>query len=176
MKPTSPALNSPLPTTMKPMTMKPIPAFFNGNDTAPPPFAPMLSDQLELFGNTSRSSYPLLKDKPAKKSLPKTTHSRSPYSKRSQTQTRSYTSTASTTEESDLSSASSSDSDESSSTLSEDSKVPKPPGEPGHPGRGGYNLESAVNWNQKAFSKLKVSALCTMFFLFLCLPRNSPIT
>lgn len=42
------------------------------------------------------------------------------------------------------------------STLSDDSKIPKPVGEPGHPGCGGYNLETALDWSTKAYSKFKV--------------------
>jgi len=60
-------------------------------------------------------------------------------------------------------SSSDSDSDESSasesSTDSADGTIPKPPGEPGRPGRGGYTLEDALDWNPKAFKKLKVQQL-----------------
>lgn len=58
------------------------------------------------------------------------------------------------------SSSESSDSGSTLSTISEesDSKIPKPPGEPGRPGRGGYNLETALGWKLKTYSKLKVIA------------------
>ena len=49
-----------------------------------------------------------------------------------------------------------SDMDSDSSTDSDDSTIPKPAGEAGWPGRGGYNLEVALDWDPKAFKKLKV--------------------
>ncbi|KAI6004947.1 hypothetical protein EDD15DRAFT_2359879 [Pisolithus albus] len=178
-----------------PMTVKTIPPFFNDNTAAPPPFPPMLTNQLELYGNTSHSclltdkvnntvttntvttAITISKDKPTQRL--RTTRSSSPYmkkvtatrsslpyakkvtfSRRSQTRSPSHAlshaSMVSTSEESDCSSESDNDdNDDTSSMLSEDSKIPKPPGEPGHPGRGGYNLEIALDWNQKSFAKLK---------------------
>ncbi|KAI6101612.1 hypothetical protein EDD17DRAFT_1763224 [Pisolithus thermaeus] len=49
-----------------------------------------------------------------------------------------------------------SDDESSLSTLSEDSKIPKPQGEPGCPGHGGYNLETALGWNDAVYLKFKV--------------------
>ena len=56
----------------------------------------------------------------------------------------------------DLLSETSSDDESTLSTLSDDSKIPKPQGEPGHPSHGGYTLETALNWNHKAYVKFKV--------------------
>jgi hypothetical protein len=42
----------------------------------------------------------------------------------------------------------------------EDDMVAKPSGEPGRPGRGGYNLQTAVNWSPERFNKLKVKLPC----------------
>lgn len=39
---------------------------------------------------------------------------------------------------------------------SEEAKIPKPEGEAGRPGRGGYTLESVVQWNGTEFGRLKV--------------------
>ena len=54
------------------------------------------------------------------------------------------------------SSSESVDSDSILSTLLGQLKILKPPGEPGCPGRGGYNLETAIDWNHKVFTKFKV--------------------
>ena len=48
---------------------------------------------------------------------------------------------------------------ESDSADLDDAKIPKPAGEAGRPGRGGYNLEVTLDWNPKAFKKLKVRSL-----------------
>jgi hypothetical protein len=50
-----------------------------------------------------------------------------------------------------------SDAASNSSADSDDVKIQKPPGEPGRPGRGGYNLQAALDWNPKQYSKLKVT-------------------
>ncbi|KAI6154904.1 hypothetical protein BKA82DRAFT_4347971 [Pisolithus tinctorius] len=69
----------------------------------------------------------------------------SPYLKKAPSQVHSEsTSTPSTS--SDEEEVVSSDNDLTSSIQSE-LKVPKPPGEPGHLGRGGYTLETALNWS-----------------------------
>lgn len=39
----------------------------------------------------------------------------------------------------------------------EEGLIPQPIGEAGRPGRGGYNFETQLAWNTKAFKKLKVS-------------------
>ena len=57
---------------------------------------------------------------------------------------------------SDSSESESSGSSESESSDSTDGTIPKPPGEVGRPGRGGYTLDDALDWNPKAFKKLKV--------------------
>ena len=56
----------------------------------------------------------------------------------------------------ELSSDAASDSD-TLSTLPDDFKIPKPQGEPGRPGRGGYTLESALNWNHTLYVRFKAS-------------------
>ncbi|KAI5980957.1 hypothetical protein EDD15DRAFT_2204784 [Pisolithus albus] len=81
-----------------PMTVKTIPPFFNDNTAAPPPFPPMLTNQLELYGNTSHSclltdkvnntvttntvttAITISKDKPTQRL--RTTRSSSPYMKK----------------------------------------------------------------------------------------------
>ncbi|KAI0338943.1 hypothetical protein BDW22DRAFT_1432153 [Trametopsis cervina] len=42
--------------------------------------------------------------------------------------------------------------DEDGDTLG---KIAKPAGEPGRPGRGGYNLEAALGWGEKAYNQFK---------------------
>ncbi|KAI6132271.1 hypothetical protein EDD16DRAFT_1514953 [Pisolithus croceorrhizus] len=83
----------------------------------------------------------------------------SPYPKRAPSQARSASSTPSNSSEEER--AGSSDDESTSSTQSAEAlKIPKPPGEPGRPGRGSYTLETALDWNQKAYSKFKVSHTC----------------
>jgi hypothetical protein len=68
--------------------------------------------------------------------------------------------TSASREESLTSCESSSDTASDSNTLStllDDFKIPKPQGEPGRPGRGGYTLESALNWNHNLYVKFKAS-------------------
>lgn len=76
--------------------------------------------------------------------------------KQHQLRSLSVASTLSSLEDSDRSPESSDNDDASSVAVSDDSKIPKPVGEPGRPGRGGYTLESAVDWNHKTFAKFKV--------------------
>jgi hypothetical protein len=57
---------------------------------------------------------------------------------------------------SSLDSPSDSESTSTTGAPSEQPKIPKPPGEPGRPGRGGYNLECALDWNDKVYTKFKV--------------------
>ena len=40
---------------------------------------------------------------------------------------------------------------------SSDQLIPKPQGQAGRPNRGGYNLEVALNWPPKTFTKMQVS-------------------
>jgi hypothetical protein len=164
-------------------TSNAVPPFYDSEPGAPPPFPPMLTDQLELFGKILRPSTTLIADevlvpkasiivpdirasstpapefKLAKRSLKHSDRSHrspSPYPKKV-----AFTYPHSQTPKS-LDSASSSDSlsDSDSTTLSvnlsEDSKIPKPAGEPGRPGRGGYTLREALDWNPKAYAKFKV--------------------
>ncbi|KAI9464874.1 hypothetical protein HD554DRAFT_2040588 [Boletus coccyginus] len=168
-----------------PTTIKTVSPFFN-DTTAPPPFPPMLTDQLELFGNNHHSSGLLVdealspesgKPTPAVKAdlerpqkptvapkfriaaVPplKLIHAFSPYPKKTPKQFRNRTPSESVSEQS---LASSSDDESIFSTLSEDSKIPKPPGEPGQPGRGGYNLETTLDWNHKTYAKFKKFTHC----------------
>ncbi|KAI6133979.1 hypothetical protein EV401DRAFT_2064471 [Pisolithus croceorrhizus] len=161
-----------------PSAIKSITPFYNNDSAAPPPFPTMLTDQLELFGRTSNSkSSGLLADEvltlahtlSSKKVRVSEAQARSqnvtvsskmaarlgsPYPKRAPSQARSASSTPSNSSEEER--AGSSDDESTSSTQSAEAlKIPKPPGEPGHPGRGGYTLETALDWNQKAYSKFK---------------------
>ena len=167
-----------MPTT----TIETITPFFNDTTTAPPPFPPLLTDQQELLSKRSHPSG-LLADEalcsesgalvpdskifspPAIARPFKLAHGPPPYSKKVVSRKRTPSGGhASSSELSNCSSESLSDSDEASSTLSEDSKIPKPAGEPGRPGRGGYNLETALNWNHRAFAKFKVSSVWSAQF------------
>ncbi|KAG2134999.1 hypothetical protein BD769DRAFT_1664948 [Suillus cothurnatus] len=144
--------------------------FYDQEPGAPPPFLPMLTDQLELFSSPRCSTMlvtdEILPPKPKNILAPEfklatrpsknTDHLFTPYPKsgslersRSRTPIPSDSSTS-------LDSLSDSDSSTSAS-LSEDSKIPKPPGEPGRPGRGGYTLHKALDWSPKAYSKFKNS-------------------
>ncbi|KAG2739431.1 hypothetical protein P692DRAFT_201811526 [Suillus brevipes Sb2] len=157
-----------------------VPPFYDSESGAPPPFPPMLTDQLELFGNIDRrpttltadevlvpragivpvarasSSTPAPEFKLAKRTLKHSDPSSSacPYPKKSLTRSRSQTPLPSDSARS-LDSLSDSGTSTSSASLSEDSKIPKPAGEPGRPGRGGYTLYEALDWNPKAYTKFK---------------------
>ena len=142
-------------------------------------FTSLLTDQLELFGDsTTQSSKPpsLLADEvlpPRSKSVEPIQNAlldcssskpswatQSPYpamkQARHQSRAKSYDRTDSESPSEHSSSSESVDSDSMLSTLLGQSKIPKPPGEPGRPGRGGYNLETAIDWNHKVFTKFKV--------------------
>ncbi|KAG1860977.1 hypothetical protein C8R48DRAFT_774237 [Suillus tomentosus] len=139
--------------------------FYDQEPGAPPPFPPMLTDQLELFDSAHRSTM-LVADEilPSKISaidppmqlkgtlVPECKlaarpfkNDPSPYSKRvSFKRSRSNSRMPGPMPSDSLSSLDSmSDSGSSTSTesLSDDSKIPKPPGEP--------------DWNQKAYAKFK---------------------
>ena len=159
--------------------VKPISPFYDEN-SAPPTFPSLLTDQLELFGNTHHSPS-LLSNEILPKSknvvhfpinnLPSKTGqgrtAQSPYpttqphqqlacaSSHSRAGSKSPSETSQTSSLSSLSD-SASDSGSTLSMLSERAMILRPPGEPGRPGRGGYNLESAVGWNHTVFSKFKV--------------------
>ncbi|KAG1812802.1 uncharacterized protein BJ212DRAFT_1482872 [Suillus subaureus] len=155
--------------------------FYDSEPGAPPPLPPMLTDQLELFGNancrlttlitneilvpkasiisTARASLstPAPEFKLAKQMRKHSDHSTSPYTKKA-TSTHSHSQMPSPSDSSGaLDSFSDSDSSTSSMSLSEDSKIPKPAGEPGRPGHGGYTLHEALDWNPKAYTKFKRS-------------------
>ncbi|KIJ64129.1 hypothetical protein HYDPIDRAFT_29013 [Hydnomerulius pinastri MD-312] len=172
------------PSSTTPKLVKTILPFYD-DSSAPPPFPPMLTDQLELFGSAHHSSG-LLADKdlaprsrnvtpglerPLKMTtfssnskaalhLPKRcTHTSSPYPKKvlkhSRASSRNRASSESPSEGSLETSDGTSDSESTLSALSEDSKISKPPGEPGRPGRGGYNLETTLDWNHRSYTKFK---------------------
>lgn len=167
-----------------------VPPFYDSEPGAPPPFPPMLTDQLELFGNVDRrpttliadevlvpqasivpaarasSSTPAPEFKLAKRRLKHSDHSSSPYPKKAafpRSRSRSRTPLPSDSASS-LDSLSDSDSSSTSgASLSEDLKIPKPAGEPGRPGRGGYTLYEALDWNPKAYTKFKVRKVLLLY-------------
>ncbi|KAG2092397.1 hypothetical protein BD769DRAFT_1679124 [Suillus cothurnatus] len=144
--------------------------FYDQEPGAPPPFPPMLTNQLELFSSPCCSTVliadEILLPKPKNILAPEfklttrpsknTNHLFSLYLKSGSLE-RSHSRTP-IPSDSSTSFDSLSDSDSSTSaSLSEDSKIPKPPGEPGRPGRGGYTLCKALDWSPKAYSKFKNS-------------------
>lgn len=65
-----------------------------------------------------------------------------------------------------------------SSVGSSESKIPKPEGEVGRPGRGGYSLETGLNWDAERFKKLKVRMLSSWWdgsFIFMTLGLCSQV-
>ena len=50
------------------------------------------------------------------------------------------------------------DSDQNSESSDDETLIPKPNGEAGRPGRGGYNLEDALGWHAKEYSRFKVES------------------
>ena len=165
-----------------PSAITPILPFYDVCSSAPLPCAPIPTDQQELWGKTTWPSG-LLADEALTPSHLDTPHhcaspspsSATPQFKLAATKSpahvlspalyrkplkpaRALSKALDTSDKG--SSCESSDSGSTLSVISEesDSKIPKPPGEPGCPGRGGYNLETALGWNQKTYSKLKVIA------------------
>ncbi|KAG2034927.1 hypothetical protein BDR03DRAFT_1012948 [Suillus americanus] len=150
-----------------------VPPFYDSEPGAPPPLPPMLTDQLELFGNANHRPTTLIADEilvpqasiistaKASSSTPApefklanqirkhSDHSTSPYTKKV-TSTHSHSRMPSPL---DSSGALDSFSDSDSST----SSIPKPAGEPGCPGHGDYTLREALDWNPKAYAKFKRS-------------------
>ncbi|KAG2100708.1 uncharacterized protein F5147DRAFT_655496 [Suillus discolor] len=128
--------------------------FYDQEPDAPPPFPPMLTDQLELFGSAHHSTT-LVADKilPSRISTVnppqhikhpqlKDTLVPSPYLKKilfSPSHSNSQIPMPSDSSGS-LDSASDSGSSTLTKSLLEDLKIPKPPGEPGCLGHGGYTL------------------------------------
>ncbi|KAG2052995.1 hypothetical protein BDR06DRAFT_1009108 [Suillus hirtellus] len=157
-------------------TTIPVSPFYDQEPGAPPPFPPMLTDQLELFGSTHHPTI-LISDEilpakastivspiPALKGMPeiklaapssKTNHCFSPYPKRVSLERFSSQSPVSSDSSDSIDSVSDSGSSTLAASLSEDSKIPKPPGEPGRPGWGGYTLQESLNWSPKAYTKFK---------------------
>ncbi|OAX32077.1 hypothetical protein K503DRAFT_805530 [Rhizopogon vinicolor AM-OR11-026] len=160
-------------------TSKAVSPFYDQEPGAPPPFPPMLTDQLELFGGTHHSTT-LIADEilpprvstivplnlqlrtmlaSESKLVPrssKNTDRSLPYPKRvSRVSFRSRTSAPSTPSDPSGSFDLVSDGGSSTPIVSEDSKIPKPHGEPGRPGRGGYTLQEALDWSTKTYAKFK---------------------
>ncbi|KAG1901223.1 uncharacterized protein F5891DRAFT_1187918 [Suillus fuscotomentosus] len=155
--------------------------FYDSEPGVPLPLPPMLTDQLEVFGNadcrpttliadeilgpkasivpTARasSSAPTPESKLSKRMLKYSNHSSSPYPKRATSMCSNFRTPPPSDSSSSLSSFSDSDSSTSSVDSSEGSKIPKPAGEPGRPGRGGYTLHEALDWNPRAYAKFKNS-------------------
>ena len=146
------------------------------DESSAPPASSSLTAQLELFGNTHHSLavgvLPVVQIQialPEQPALPKALPSkegraaRSPYPttkqerQRSKARVRSHDRGDSESPSKDSSSSLDplSDSESTSTTLSGHPKIPKPPGEPGRPGRGGYNLECAIEWDNKVYTKFK---------------------
>ena len=164
-----------MPTT----TITPIPPFYDDHSNAPPPCTPILTDEQELWGKVTRPSG-LLADEiltpshvDAPHPLPLQVQKAAPEFKlasaKSPKAAARFLSPAPYTKKplkpadsSDEGSIESSDVESVSSTSSESSKISKPAGEPGRPGRGGYNLEMALCWNQKLYSRFKVSYSCAI--------------
>ncbi|KAG1848865.1 hypothetical protein F4604DRAFT_1687572 [Suillus subluteus] len=156
--------------------------FYDQEPGTPPPFPPMLTDQLELFDSAHRSTM-LVSDEilPSRISTVdppqhikhrehtlapefklvawpfKNDSSSSPYSKRVSFERSSSQTPMLSDYSSSLDSMSESGSSTSTESLSDESKIPKPPGEPGRPGRGGYTLNEALDWTPKAYAKFKKS-------------------
>jgi hypothetical protein len=140
-----------------------IPPFYEPG--APPPTLPILIAQTEV-GNIDRPDKLLAQEElgtgPARKHALNFTRRFTPYSKtrlrRQPNHPRSSTSKhRDVTPGPESDSGSDSDhSDSASSASSENHLVPKPDGEAGRPGRGGYNLEEALGWEHKKYSRIKV--------------------
>ncbi|KAG2744762.1 hypothetical protein P692DRAFT_20877834 [Suillus brevipes Sb2] len=135
-------------------------AFYDQEPGAPPPFPPMLTDQLELFDSAHRSTM-LVADKilPSKISALDPPHTQLKDTvKVSFERSRSNSRTPGPMPSESLSSLESmldSCSSTLTESLSDDLKIPKPPDEPGRPGRGGYTLNEALDWNPRAYAKFK---------------------
>ncbi|KAG1818526.1 uncharacterized protein BJ212DRAFT_1479534 [Suillus subaureus] len=160
-----------------------VPPFYDSEPGAPPPLPPMLTDQLELFGNANHHLTTLVADEilvpkasiiPTAKASSSTPApefklavqmrkhsdcSSSPYTKKATSNSMHPHSQMPSPSDSSGSLDSFSDSNSStlSVSLSEDSKIPKPAGEPGHLGHGGYTLCEALDWNPKSYTKFKRS-------------------
>ncbi|KAG1906101.1 uncharacterized protein F5891DRAFT_1182290 [Suillus fuscotomentosus] len=140
-------------------TTNTVSAFYDQEPGAPPPFPPMLTDQLEVFGSAHHHSTTLVSDEilPPRISTVNPWKDTSPYQKKVLFKcSRSHSQMPMPSDCSgSLDSASDSGSSSSTESLSEDSKIPKPPGEPGRPGHGRYTLHEALDWNPKAYAKFR---------------------
>ena len=165
----------PMPTTT---TITPTPPFYDDHSNTPPPCTSILKDQQELWGKVMCPSglladeiltpshvdalhtpeFKLASTKPPKAAV--RIRSPAPYIKKPLKPAR--------VNLSHEGSVDSSDNESVLSVSSEASKISKPAGEPGHPRRGSYNLETALGWSQKLYSKFKVS-----FFGMLYSPYSS---
>jgi hypothetical protein len=122
---------------------------------APPPPLPLLTAQTDLLDNPFRPTTLINTEILPKSGLLRATrvahHQRHVLSNNRHVSPLANTSTSEDSSGSDSSELSESDSDDSDGAT-----IPKPPGEVGRPGRGGYTLDVALDWNPKAFKKLKV--------------------
>jgi hypothetical protein len=132
---------------------------------APPPPIPLLTAQMDLFDNPFRPTT-LVNTEILPKGSPMPQANANPARAKQVTHLRHRSLsplTSVATSDSDASDSDVSDSSElsisESSTDSDDGTIPKPPGKAGRPGHGGYTLEDALDWNPKAFKKLKVLQL-----------------
>ncbi|KAG2106842.1 hypothetical protein BD769DRAFT_1393097 [Suillus cothurnatus] len=145
-------------------TMKPVSSFYNQEPGAPPPFPPMLTDQLELFENSPSQASTIVPPIPAPKGMPETTLAAPssktnccflPYQKRVSPEQFFPWSPIYSDSSNSIDLVLDSGLSTSAMSQSEDSKIPKPPGKPSHPGQGGYTLQESLNWSPKAYTKSK---------------------
>lgn len=143
-------LHHPLFITMA--VTSPISAFYEPG--APPPPVPLLTHQTELYYSPTHSNTLIVQEELPPNPITVKRHNVASLPREP------VRFTADPLEDGRASSPSDSGSFESSDSeltdLSDDGLIPKPDGEAGRPGRGGYNLETALNWNPKSFRKLKV--------------------
>ncbi|KAG1880914.1 hypothetical protein F4604DRAFT_1922539 [Suillus subluteus] len=141
-------------------------AFYDQEPGAPPPFPPMLMDQLELFDSAHHSTM-LIADEilPSKISAldPPHTQLKDTVVPESKLAARPFKIDSSlyskkvSFEHSRSNSRTPMPLDAHALGVFEFTRVdiPKPPGEPGRPGRGGYTLNEALDWNPRAYAKFK---------------------
>ncbi|KAF8881265.1 hypothetical protein BD779DRAFT_1675566 [Infundibulicybe gibba] len=147
----------------------PVPAFFEPGALPLP--LPVLTNETDLFYNRSHPHTVLAEEellrspepgplRSRETSLPKPNLPKPNLPKPNLPKPRPYSKVTSptpkdTSDSDDASDTESEVSDSSSASCSDSGKIPKPDGEPGRPGRGGYNLIDALDWNPKAFKRLK---------------------
>lgn len=135
----------------------PIAAFYEPG--APPPPVPLLTHQTELYYSPTHSSTLIVQEELPSNHITARRHSVVSLPREPVRFSADLLEGGRGTSPSDTGSAESSDSE--LTDLSDDGLIPKPDGEAGRPGRGGYNLETALDWNPKSFRKLKVCAPCS---------------